>query len=121
MKVTHQFLLFIIGGVTSAIIDVGIMQLLIFMNVNPLTAATGGFFIGLLVNYAFHSHLTFMAVTTISVFLRFISVVVINYLITIVFVYLSLLILNVALIGKIVSLPVIAVNGFVLSRHWVFK
>jgi len=121
MKVTHQFLLFITGGVTSAIIDVGIMQLLIFMSINPLIAATGGFFVGLLVNYSFHSQLTFRGGTSLYVFLRFISVVGINYLITIVFVYLSLLILNVALIGKIVSLPVIAVNGFVLCRHWVFR
>jgi putative flippase GtrA len=121
MKVTHQFLLYITGGVISAIIDMGIMQLLIFMSINPLIAATVGFFTGLLVNYSFHSHLTFMAATSLSVSLRFISVVGINYFITIVFVYLSLLILNVALIGKIVSLPVIAVNGFVLSRHWVFR
>jgi putative flippase GtrA len=121
MKVTRQFLLFITGGVTSAIIDIGIMQLMIYMGINPIISASGGFFVGLFVNYAFHAKLTFTSVTIVSSFLRFMSVVGINYLITIAFVSLSLYLVENALIGKIVSLPVIAVNGFVLSKQWVFR
>jgi len=26
-----------------------------------------------------------------------------------------------ALVGKIISLPIVAVNGFFLSKYWVFK
>lgn len=121
MKLNRQFLLFIIGGSVSAIVDIGIMQLMISRGVGHVSSATGGFFFGLLVNYAFHARLTFRAVTTFPTFFRFLSVVGINYFITIAFVSLSFSMIGNALIGKIASLPVIAINGFLLSKHWVFK
>lgn len=121
MKLSRQFFIYIVGGLASAFVDIGIMQLMISMGVNPVISATGGFFFGLLLNYAFHANWTFGSVATLPTFFRFLSVVGLNYFITIAFVSLSFSILGNALIGKIASLPVIAFNGFLLGKYWVFK
>jgi hypothetical protein len=33
----------------------------------------------------------------------------------------SVALLGIPLAGKLVSLPVVALNGFVLSKYWIFK
>lgn len=121
MNIDRRFLVFVVGGVVSAIFDIGTLLLMISIGVNHISSATGGFFVGLLVNYAFHVKLTFQAVMTPTSFLRFLSVVAINYFVTIAFVSLSFSFLGNALIGKIISLPVVAINGFLLSKYWVFR
>lgn len=121
MKLSRQFLIFVMGGLLCAAIDIGAMQGLILAGTNHVIAATAGFFLGLLVNYVFHATLTFRSSMTLPTLWRFLSVVGINYLLTIGFVSLSFSMFENALIGKIVSLPFIAVNGFLLSKHWVFK
>ena len=105
----------------SAIVDIGVMQCMINLGINALSAASTGFFAGLVLNYIFHAKVTFRAQTNLFNSVRFIIVVGINYSITIAFVATSLAICASALVGKIISLPVVAVNGFMLSRHWVFK
>ena len=57
---------------------------------------------------------------SLSTVIRFLVVVGINYLITILFVTVAYSTLGNALIGKIISLPFVAVNGFLLSKYWVF-
>jgi len=47
--------------------------------------------------------------------------VLINYLLTIAMVFFSFSIFQNALIGKIISLPFVAINGFYLSKRWVFR
>lgn len=121
MKLTPQFTIYITGGVASAIVDIGMMQLLIHIGIDPIIAASGGFFVGLLANYAFHAKVTFRAVTSLSSFSRYIFVVAINYVLTIAFVSVSLMLLDTALIGKIASLPAVAVSGFFLGRYWIFR
>jgi putative flippase GtrA len=116
-----QFLVFVAGGVLCALIDIGVMQLLIAKQVNSLLAASAGFLAGLLINYAFHARVTFKGAATRANFLRFLCVVGINYLITIGLVGLSLALAADALVGKLVALPLVAVNGFLLSKHWIFK
>ncbi len=117
----RQFILFIAGGLVSAIIDIGIMQIMIAAEFGYLKSATVGFFAGLIVNYSFHSTLTFKAISSFSIFVKFLSVVGINYLITVLFVTLSFSILGNAITGKLVSLPFITLIGFLLSKYWVFK
>lgn len=119
--VSRQFMTFIAGGLASAIIDVGIMQLMINTGINHIISTTTGFFIGFLFNYAFHANLTFKSVSSTPTVIRFVTVIGINYFITVLFVSLSDSILGNALTGKIASLPFVAVNGFILSKYWVFK
>lgn len=121
MKIGRQFLVFILGGILCALLDVGTMQLLIEVGINPLVAATAGFLLGLTVNFLFHSRVTFTSTAAWNVLPRFLLVVALNYLLTIACVSLFIHLLGSALFGKIVSLPVVAINGFTLSRYWVFR
>jgi putative flippase GtrA len=117
----RQFALFVAGGAACALVDVGLMQLLIASGVHYASAASAGFAAGLLVNYAFHSRVTFDAGATPFSFARFMCVVGVNYLLTMACVSLSVALSGSALAGKLVSLPLVAVNGFVLSKYWIFK
>ena len=117
---SRQFIIFITGGLASAAIDIGIMQLMITFGFDYILAATIGFFFGFLFNYTFHANLTFKSVVCLSTVIRFLAVIGINYLITISFVTVAYSTLGDALIGKIISLPFVAVNGFLLSKYWVF-
>lgn len=117
----RQFLVFIAGGGLSALVDIGLMQLLIMNGTDALAAATAGFAAGLCVNYAFHARVTFKNVTTVRTLSRFLCVVALNYLLTLGLVALSVALLEQALVGKVLSLPVVAINGFFLSKHWIFK
>jgi putative flippase GtrA len=117
----RQFLVYLVGGGLSALIDVGIMQLLIAHGVNFVIAVSVGFVVGLLVNYAFHSNLTFQTSATAFSFARYLCVVGINYALTLGCVSLSIWLVGIAVIGKLISLPIIAINGYLLGKHWIFK
>jgi len=86
-----------------------------------MAATSTGFVAGFFVNYAFHSKVTFRNGMTSGTLIRFICVVALNYMLTLALVALSLSIFQNALIGKLVSLPLVAVNGFFLSKYWIFK
>ncbi|WP_061532333.1 GtrA family protein [Collimonas arenae] len=120
--INRQFAIFVMGGVISALIDIGSMQILIVLGADKILATSIGFFSGLLFNYIFHARMTFKSKSSILVLCRFLIVVSANYLITIILVYCSYSIFHQnALLGKIVSLPIVAINGFLLSKYWVFK
>lgn len=91
------------------------------MGINHNGTASTGFFVGFVFNYAFHANMTFEAAGSIPALIRFVAVVAINYCLTILFVSVADTVLGSALIGKIASLPFVAINGFLLSKHWVFK
>lgn len=117
-----KFLVYLTGGVISALVDIGIMQTLIAAKVAPLLATSAGFAVGLMVNYLFHSRLTFKeAGRNIGSLPRYLSVVAFNYGITLGMVAASLALFDQALPGKLLSLPLIAVNGYLLGKHWIFK
>jgi putative flippase GtrA len=117
----RQFALFVAGGALCALVDVGLMQALIAAGLHFASATTAGFAAGLMVNYAFHSRVTFEAAATPFNFARYLCVVGINYLLTMGFVSMSVALLANPLAGKLVSLPLVALNGFVLSKYWIFK
>jgi putative flippase GtrA len=121
MKLSPQFVVFVAGGVLSTLVDIGVLQLLVANGIDPFVATTMGFLAGLGVNYAFHARVTFKNVTTLGTMTRFLCVVGMNYLITLGFVAASLALFQLPLLGKLISLPVVAVNGFFLSKHWIFK
>ncbi|ELX10627.1 GtrA-like protein [Janthinobacterium sp. HH01] len=117
----RQFLVFVAGGVLCALIDIGLMQLLIHAGAAPVTAASAGFLAGLAVNYAFHAKVTFQQLSSGATIGRYLCVVAANYLITVTLVALAQTLLGSALAGKLASLPLVAVNGYLLSKYWVFK
>lgn len=117
----RQFLVFIAGGTLSALLDIGVMQILLLLGLAPVAAATLGFAAGLLVNYAFHARVTFQQLACRSNIARYLCVVAANYLITVALVALAQAWLHYPLAGKLISLPLVAVNGFLLSKYWVFK
>jgi putative flippase GtrA len=100
----RQFAVFVAGGLLCALVDVGLMQLLLNNGVHYASATTAGF-----------------AAATPFNFVRFMCVVAINYLLTMACVSLSIPLLGNPLYGKILSLPLVALNGFVLSKYWIFK
>lgn len=121
-----QFFIYLVGGVLSALVDIGVMQLVIHGGMSYQVGTSAGFASGLLLNYIYHARLTFRAAATSTSFFRYICVVILNFLLTLscVAVAVALLQLSVqtsSLIGKIVSLPIIAINGFVLGKYWIFK
>ena len=117
----EPFVIFMAVGFGSALVDVASMQGLTVLGLNPFLAASGGFLVGLLVNFCFHARLTFQTRMKLSSFVRFLAVVGLNYLLTMACVALALQWIESALAGKVISLPLVAVNGFLLSRAWVFK
>jgi hypothetical protein len=44
-----------------------------------------------------------------------------NYAITLIAVEVFHVWLNMPLLGKVLSLPLIAVNGFLLSKYWIYR
>jgi len=117
----RQFGVFLIGGLLCAGVDIGLMQLLIENGAHHTAAASAGFVAGLLVNYAFHSRVTFEQAASKSSFARYLCVVGLNYVLTIACVALAVSLADNPLAGKILSLPLVAVNGYLLSRYWIFK
>jgi putative flippase GtrA len=117
----RQIALYLLGGVLSALADIGTMQLLITRGLHYTLATSAGFAIGLLVNYAFHAKLTFRTAGNARSFARYLCVVGLNYGLTLGCVALSVALLDQALAGKIASLPLVAISGFVLGKYWIFR
>ncbi len=118
---SRQFAIFVTGGLICALADIGLMQLLLQAGVGATPAASAGFAAGLLVNYAFHSRVTFNAAANPGSFGRYLCVVAVNYLLTIACVGLAVATFDNPLAGKLLSLPLVAVNGYLLSKYWIFK
>ena len=117
----RQFATFVAGGVICALVDIGLMQALLWQGVHYAGAASAGFAAGLLVNYAFHSRITFGAAATPANLARYLCLVAMNYLLTLGCVALAVPFLGEPLFGKILSLPLVAVNGYLLGKYWIFK
>ena len=116
-----QFLVYVAGGVLCAVIDIGLMQLLLARQVAAVPAASAGSLAGLVLNYLFHAKVTFGKLTSGASLGRFLCLVALNYGITLGLVTLSLTLCGLALPGKLLSLPVVAVNGYLLGRYWIFR
>ena len=117
----RQFLLYLAGGVASALIDVGLMQFLIYSGVDYVAATSVGFVAGLIFNYGYHATVTFTAPPTGRSMGRYLAVVAMNYLFTLACVALSVHLVDMAVVGKLLSLPLVAINGFILGKYWIFK
>jgi putative flippase GtrA len=117
----RQFGVFIAVGLVCAAVDVGFMYWLISEKLSPLVSASWGFALGLCLNYLLHSRMTFKTSASWGRLGRFLVVVGLNYLLTLGCVGMSTWWMESPLTGKLVSLPLVAINGFLLSRFWIFK
>lgn len=117
----RQFAVFVAVGLLTAAVDVGLLQLLTGAGARPVPAATAAFAVAFVLNFALHARVTFGTVWSARAVRRFAAVVLGNYGITIALVAASAALLTSPLPGKLVSLPLVAVNGFLWSKHWVFK
>lgn len=118
---SRQFAVFVCGGLVTAAVDIGVMQNLMHSGLNPVASASAGFFCGLAVNYLFHARMTFTTRASLGSLWRYLSIVALNYLITVAIVWLADILFAHPLAGKIASLPVVAINGYFLSKYWVFR
>lgn len=118
---TRQFLVYVFIGVLSALLDIGTMQALIWFGVHYRIAVTLAFGIGLVFNYLCHERVTFRARRSTGTIVRYGVLVLLNYGLTLLCVQLSVTYFDSVLAGKLVSLPLVAVNGFLCGRYWVFR
>lgn len=114
-------MVFLGGGLLCAAADVGVMQWLLTGGARPAYATAGGFLVGLLVSYSFHARVTFNSLSSAATVMRFLCLVLLNYLLTWGCVSLALALGAAAIAGKLVSLPLVAVNGFLLGKFWIFR
>ncbi len=117
----RQFVIYIAIGITCALIDIGLMQLLILLNTHYMIATTAGFSLGLAINFFLHTHLTFKTKYAHSALVRYMIVVLANYCLTLLCVSIFHQWLDMAILGKVLSLPLIAIIGFILSKNWIYK
>lgn len=116
-----QFAVYLCGGLLSALIDVGAMQIFLMSGLDLIIATTIGFFSGLGVNYLFHSKITFKKMVGLAPVMRYMTVVALNYVLTIACVYAAVALETNAMVGKLTALPLVAINGFILGKRWIFK
>jgi putative flippase GtrA len=118
---TTRFATYVLGGVLSAATDIGLMQAAILAGVEVYAATSFGFVAGLLVNYTYHAKVTFDSAMDAATFFRYLCVTGLSYGLTLACVAASLSLVGNGLSGKILSLPVIAIIGFWLSKRWIFR
>lgn len=118
---SRQFVVFVLGGLLSAGVDIGFMMLLIRGGASSFLAASLGFGAGLAVNYFYHARVTFAAKVSAASVAKYLSIVGINYLTTIAMVAFADHAFASPLAGKVASLPLVAITGFFLSRLWAFR
>ena len=119
--ILRQFVVYVAVGVLSALLDIGTMQLLLQSSLAYPAAVSAGFIVGLLFNYAAQQRVTFRAEHSLRAAWRFGVLLLLNYLLTLACVEAGVRAVDSVLAGKLLSLPLVALNGFVLGRHWVFR
>ena len=118
---SQQFIVFSLVGIISAIIDVCLLLALLQTSDHVYLALTVAFFFGLGINLWLHARLTFQTRLSTKNTVCFLAVVGMNYGLTLGFVFIFEHLGLSYVLGKIISLPVVAIHGFLWSRLWVFK
>lgn len=121
MIAVRRFVIYIGVGIICALIDIGLMQLLALFGAHFMVATTAGFAAGLVVNFLLHTHVTFSASYSHGALMRYLIVVAVNYALTLASVAIFHAWLDMALLGKLLSLPLVAVNGYWLGKLWIYR
>jgi putative flippase GtrA len=118
-----QFVRFVISGGLSAVVDLGTLRALLTLEIPRVGATSLAFLTGAFVNYLLHRHFTFQArhASSAGELFRFACVIAFNMVLTtgLVEALTRGLSLDV-MVSKVLTLPVIAGSGFLLSRAFVF-
>ena len=121
MKLSRQFAIFTAVGLFSAAVDLGTLFTFVRFGVSPYVALTVGFICGLGINVWLHARYTFESALRAENSIRFLLVVVMNYVLTLGVVFVFERLGLGYLFGKIAALPLVSLHGFLWSKHWVFK
>ena len=116
-----KFVLYVIVGSLSSIIDLTTLKLLICINTTQGFAVTVAFIAGFVFNINAHALFTFASPLTSKSALKFTTVVAINYFLTLLIIEALTAFSCSLMTAKMVSLPIIAVSGFLFGRHWAFQ
>ena len=109
-------------GVGSAIVDISVLYLLNeVVNIPSTLSISIAFISGLIFNYICHTYFTFGKSATKGNFIKYLVVVIINYLLTLTLVNFQLALGFSIILAKIITLPIIAIITFILSNKWVYK
>jgi putative flippase GtrA len=120
-RMTRQVSIYLLGGILSAVVDIGVIALLLHFDVVYQIAVSAGFVAGLTINFVYHAQITFVTLMSSLMAARYLIVVALNYGLTIAVIWLSHHIWGQpVLLGKILSLPIVAASGFLLGRLWIF-
>ncbi|CCN70289.1 GtrA family protein [Vibrio nigripulchritudo] len=123
VSLIKTFILFCFSGGTSAIVDLGTLYLLIeYTDIKNYVSISIAFLIGLAVNYYLHTYLTFKSSASKGNFIRFMIAVLVNYLLMLLIIEFCMIVIGLSIMwAKFISLPIIALNGFILSKLWVYN
>jgi putative flippase GtrA len=121
MNLPRQFIVFCFVGVISVAVDLVTLLELVQLEVPPLIAVTISFIAGMLINIWLHANLTFKTTLNTDRVVRFLMILCINYLVTLAAVLFFEKQGFSYFLGKLISLPLIAIHGFLWSRLWIFK
>lgn len=117
-----QFSVFMLGGAASALVDIGVTGALLAVGAWYLAAVSVGFLCALCVNFIYHLKITFTVNLSKALTIKYLLIVVANYLLTlIVVIFFRHIGDGSVMLGKIISLPIVALHGYLWSRFWVFK
>jgi putative flippase GtrA len=116
-----KFLVYVIVGSISTIIDIATLSILISLNTTQLLAVTVAFIAGFAFNVKAHAFFTFANPLTCKSALKFTAVAATNYLLTLLIIETLTAFSCTLMTSKVVSLPIIAISGYLLGRHWAFK
>lgn len=122
VQTLRQFCIYVVGGVGSIVIDLLVLWGLLHIGLADLISVTLAFIFGMVFNYLFHAKVTFNGNRSVSSLIRYLTGVAVNYVLTVVVIIFGQYIFGLeTIIGKIISLPLVAVNGYLLSRYWIFN
>ncbi|WP_233139564.1 GtrA family protein [Aggregatibacter actinomycetemcomitans] len=122
MKIWQLVKFFSVGGI-SALVDIGCLYLFskILLWNNELSISLA-FILGLVFNYFSHTYFTFQEKANVGNLVKYLILFLLNYINTIVLMYLVIELLHIDIIvAKVITLPIIAVTTFVISKVWVYK
>jgi putative flippase GtrA len=114
-------MVYVIVGSVSAIIDLLTLRILLSLNTPQWPAVTIAFIAGFVFNLKSHALFTFVSAITKKSALRFTSLVGVNYLLTLAIIETLSNFSFTIITAKVISLPVIAISGYLLGRYWAFK
>lgn len=116
-----NFVIYVIVGSASATIDLLTLNILLCLNKPQWFAVTIAFVAGFGFNLKANARFTFVNPLNKKSSIRFTAVAAANYFLTLVIIE-SLTAFSFSLItAKVVSLPITAVSGYLLNKHWAFK